>query len=112
VEPPLWTRLARLGSLFWRHYLVVATDRPLLLIEHSFAYRDKGCVALPWREIEDARLGWGLLAKPLCIAAPSRGVRRRVQMPRLGALPGNLDAAASVVQTWAAQRSAGQAATG
>jgi hypothetical protein len=100
IERRRWTRVARLTSLLWRHYLIAATDRRVLLVEHGLGYREKGLESLRWDELETAALGWGVLVRPLLLASPSRGVRHRIEVPRLSSLDGNLLAAEGLVATW------------
>ncbi len=106
IEPPWWSGFLRLGSLLWRHYLLVATDRRLLLVEQRVRGGEKRCTALAWTEIARAELGRGLLARPLRLEAPARGLRHRILVPRLSPLAGNLAAVEGVVATWAAQHAA------
>lgn len=109
VERPWWTRLfSKLGSLFWRYYLVVATSHRLLLIRHKGllgGYGEKSFEALPWGEIESAQLKWGIFEKPLVVTAHQKRWKRNIVMGRFW-MKRNFQGGEGIVATWQAQRGA------
>ncbi len=107
VERPWYSRLfLRLGSLFWRYYLVVATNQRILFVQHATllgGYKEKKVDSFGWGEIDRATLGWGVFQKKLAVRAPARGFTKSVHIQRFW-LKGNFDAAAGIVQTWQQSR--------
>lgn len=108
VEKPWWTRVfSRMGSLFWRYYLVVATDQRLIMIKHGglfSGYGAKGIDSLYWSQIDRAELGWGIFRKNLHISATAQRFTRKIEMPRFW-MKKNFDASEAIVQTWTRSRS-------
>jgi hypothetical protein len=110
VERPWWTRLFfRMGAFAWRHYLVVATNQRLLLIEHGTVlggYRPKGTDAMPWSEIDFARLGWGIFEKKLNVRASARRWGHKIALGRFW-MKNNFASGQSIVDTWSQARQLG-----
>jgi hypothetical protein len=107
VERPWYSRLfLRLGWMFWRYYVVVATNQRVIFIQHKTAwggYAAKKVDSFAWGEVERTTLGWGVFQKTLKVKAPARGFSKRVHVPRFG-LAGNFDGARGIVGTWTSQR--------
>jgi len=107
VEKPWYARIfARLGSLFWRNYLLVATDQRLFLIHHAGILggkKVKQMDTLAWGEIERAHLGWGIFNKNFSVRAPARGYSKTICLGRFW-MKQNFDGAQSIVQCWTQAR--------
>jgi hypothetical protein len=116
IDSPWWTRFSGLTTLLWRHYVLAATDRRLLLVEQGLAQNEKSFASLSWTELERVSLGRGLLVRPLDLEAPARGFQCRLQMPRLSVVGGAVDnwaTAEGVLAIWSERRRASAtAATG
>jgi hypothetical protein len=109
VEKPWYSRIfSRLGSLFWRNYLVAATNHRLLFVQHGgllSGYAAKRVDALGWHEIDRANLGWGLFNKNLAVRSQARGFSKTVVLGRFW-MKGNFPSAEGMVQTWRQSRGA------
>ena len=109
VEKPWYSRIfSRFGSLFWRNYLVAATDRRLLFVQHGgifSGFAAKKVDSLGWHEIDRTQLGWGIFNKNLAVRAQARGFTKTVVLGRFW-MKGNFPAAEGMVQTWSQSRSA------
>ncbi len=109
VEKPWYSRIfSRLGSLFWRNYLVAATDRRLLFVQHGglfSGFAAKKVDALGWHEIDRTQLGWGIFNKNLAVRSQARGFAKTVVLGRFW-MKGNFPAAEGMVQTWNQSRGA------
>ena len=109
VEKPWYSRLfSRLGSLFWRNYLVAATDRRVLFVQHAGllgGYKMKAVDALAWHEVDRAQLGWGIFNKNLSVKSQARGFDKTVVLGRFW-MKDNFPAAEAMVQTWSQSRTA------
>jgi hypothetical protein len=107
VERPWYTRLfLRMGSLFWRYYLLVATNQRILFVQHATllgGYKAKKVDALAWGEVERATLGWGIFQKRLAVRAPARGFAKAVHIQRFW-LKGNFASARGIVGQWEQSR--------
>jgi hypothetical protein len=103
VERPWYSRIFfRIGALFWRYYLVVATNQRILFVQHKTfwgRYAAKRVDALAWGEVERATLGWGVFQKKLAVRAPARGFAKSVHIQRFW-LKGNFDGARGIIDTW------------
>jgi hypothetical protein len=109
VERPWYSRLfSRLGWIFWRYYVIVATNQRVIFVQHKTiwgGYAAKKVDSFAWGEVERTSLGWGVFQKTLAVRAPARGFSKRVHVPRFG-LAGNFDGARGIVGTWNARRPA------
>jgi hypothetical protein len=109
VERPWYSRLfSRMGSMFWRYYLVVATNQRILFVQHATllgGYKAKKVDSFAWGEVERATLGWGIFQKKLSVRVPARAFKKAVHIQRFW-LKGNFDSAQGIVGTW--QQSRGQ----
>jgi hypothetical protein len=109
VEKPWYARIfSRFGSMFWRNYVVAATDQRLLFVQHGglfSGYKAKKVDTLAWHEIDRAQLGWGVFNKNLTINAKQRGFSRTVVLGRFW-MKDNFPAAEGMVQTWNQTRGA------
>jgi hypothetical protein len=109
VEKPWYSRIfSRLGSLFWRNYLVAATDQRILFVQHGgllSGYAAKKVDALAWHEIDRTQLGWGIFNKNLAVRSQARGFSKTVVLGRFW-MKGNFPAAEGMVQTWQQSRGA------
>jgi hypothetical protein len=109
VEKPWYSRLfSRLGSMFWRNYLVAATDQRLLFVQHGgllSGFKAKRIDTLRWNEIDRTQLGWGIFNKNLSVRSQARGFNKTVVLGRFW-MKGNFPAAEGVVQTWNQARGA------
>jgi hypothetical protein len=109
VEKPWYSRIfSRFGSLFWRNYLVAATDRRLLFVQHGglfSGFAAKKVDSLGWHEIDRTQLGWGIFNKNLAVRAQARGFARTVVLGRFW-MKGNFPAAEGMVKTWTQSRGA------
>jgi len=109
VEKPWYSRIfSRFGSLFWRNYLVAATDRRLLFVQHGglfSGFAAKKVDSLGWHEIDRTQLGWGIFNKNLAVRSQARGFTKTVVLGRFW-MKGNFPAAEGMVQTWSQSRGA------
>ena len=99
---------SRFGSLFWRNYLVAATDRRLLFVQHGgifSGFAAKKVDSLGWHEIDRTQLGWGIFNKNLAVRSQARGFTKTVVLGRFW-MKGNFPAAEGMVQTWTQTRGA------
>lgn len=107
VEKPWYSRLfSRLGSLFWRNYLLVATDRRLFLIHHAGLLggkKVKTMDTLAWAELDQVHLGWGIFNKNITVKSQSRGYSKTVSLGRFW-MKDNFGGAEQMVQTWGQAR--------
>lgn len=103
VEKPWYSRVfSRFGSMFWRNYLVAATDQRLLFVQHGgllSGFRAVKVDALGWQEIDRTQLGWGVFNKNLTVRSQAKNFSRTVVLGRFW-MKGNFPAAEGVVQTW------------
>jgi hypothetical protein len=103
VEKPWYSRVfSRFGSMFWRNYLVAATDQRLLFVQHGgllSGFRAVKVDALRWQEIDRTQLGWGVFNKNLTVRSQARNFAKTVVLGRFW-MKGNFPAAEGVVQTW------------
>jgi hypothetical protein len=109
VEKPWYSRIfSRFGSLFWRNYLVAATEQRLLFVQHGglfSGFAAKRVDALGWHEIDRTQLGWGIFNKNLAVRSQARGFAKTVVLGRFW-MKGNFPAAEGMVQTWNQSRGA------
>jgi hypothetical protein len=107
IERPWYSWLfLRMGALFWRYYLLVATNQRILFVQHATllgGYKAKRVDSLGWGEIEQATLGWGIFQKKLAVRAPARGFSKGVHIQRFW-LKGNFAQAAGIVDAWQRSR--------
>lgn len=103
VEKPWYSRIfSRFGALFWRNYLVAATDQRMLFVEHGgllSGFAAKKVDALGWHEIDRTQLGWGVFNKDLAVQSQARGFKKTVVLGRF-VMKDNFNAAESMVQAW------------
>ncbi len=109
VEKPWYSRVfSRFGSMFWRSYLVAATDQRLLFVQHGgllSGFKTKKVDALRWQEIDRTQLGWGIFNKNLTVRSQAKNFTKTVVFGRFW-MKGNFPAAEGVVQTWKASAGA------
>lgn len=107
VEKPWYARMfSELGSLFWRYWLVVATNQRIVFVQHGgifSGYKAKRTEAFAWGELDQVSLGWGILNKTLGVRASRKKLSRKVIIPRRW-MRGNFDAAKGAVATWQQNR--------
>ena len=107
VEKPWYSRMfSKLGSLFWRYWLVVATNQRVVFVQHGgifSGYAAKRTEALAWGEVDQVSLGWGVFNKTLRVRAGKKKLSRDVIIPRAW-MRGNFDAAKGAVDTWQSNR--------
>jgi hypothetical protein len=107
VEKPWYSWvLYRLGGLFWRYWLVVATNQRLVFVQHGgifSGYAAKRSEAFVWSELDRVSLGWGIFEKTLRTCSASKGLSRRIIIPR-GWMKGNFDAAKGMAGAWEQNR--------
>jgi hypothetical protein len=100
VHRPIWTLGIR---FFWKTYLIVATDRRLVLVEHrrGLLYdRVERVEAIAWADIDTAKVS-GLMRKSLKLAFKSGRSSLSLRLPGLfGPMARNNEGAKSVVSTW------------
>jgi hypothetical protein len=103
VEKPWYSRIfSRFGALFWRNYLVAATDQRMLFVEHGgllSGFAAKKVDALGWHEIDRTQLGWGVFNKDLAVQSQARGFKKTVVLGRF-VMKDNFNAAEGMVQAW------------
>lgn len=108
VEKPWYARMFfRVGALFWRYWLVVATNQRLVYVQHGgifSGYKAKRNEAFAWGEIDKVALGWGIFNKTLRARSTQKQLSRDVIIPR-GWMRGNFDAATGAVGAWEQNRS-------
>jgi len=100
IEQPWWTHLIRIGAFFWKYFIVVGTNQRLMLIQVSSLWKEKAFESVDWRDLERCEVKWGLLMKPLVVAAPALKWKHKINMPRFSVLKGNLESALGIVDTW------------
>jgi hypothetical protein len=109
VEKPWYSRLfLRLGGLFWRNYLVAATDHRLIFIQYGgllSGYSAKKANALYHHEIDRVELGWGIFNKNLRVQAGTRNFAKTVVLGRFW-MKNNFAGATGMVTTWTQTRGA------
>ena len=109
VEKPWYSRVfSRLGSLFWRYYLVVATNQRIVYVQHAGifgGYKAKHSEAFAWSELDSVKLGWGIFNKTLSARSTQKRLSRDVIIPR-GWMRGNFDAAKGTLGAWEQNRAA------
>jgi hypothetical protein len=102
VEKPWWTVLLfRMGGLFWRNFLVVATNQRVIFVRHAGllgGYGAKNVESIGWHEIDRTHLGWGIFNKKLSVSANSRRFKRTVELGRFW-LKGNFDGGKGITAT-------------
>lgn len=102
VEKPWWTMLLfRMGGMFWRNFLVVATNQRVIFVRHAGllgGYGTKNVESIGWNEIDRAELGWGIFNKKLHVSANSRRFKRTVELGRFW-LKGNFDGGKGITAT-------------
>jgi hypothetical protein len=107
VEKPWYSWIFyRLGSLFWRYWLVVATNQRIVFVQHGgifSGYKAKRSEAFAWNELDQVSLGWGIFNKNLRTRSASKNLSRTVIIPR-GWMRGNFDAAKGTLATWEQNR--------
>lgn len=100
VHRPFWS----LGiMLFWKNYLVLATNQRLLLIEHrrGFIYdRLEAVHSIGWNEVGEAKVS-GLLKKKLKLKFAGARPNLALNLPGLfGPMPKNVAGAKAVAGTY------------
>lgn len=107
IEKPWYSKLfSRLGSFMWRYYLVVATDRRIIFIQHATllgGYKAKAVDSLGWHEVDKAQLGWGIFNKNLVIKSQQRQFSKTVVIGRFW-LKENFPGAEQIAATWTQAR--------
>lgn len=107
VEKPWYsTVLWKLGSLFWRYWLVVATNQRLILVQHKGllgGYGAKRNETFSWSELDQVALGWGIFNKTLRFKSAAKRFARNIIVPRFW-MKGNFDAAAGASGAWEQNR--------
>jgi hypothetical protein len=87
--------------LFWKNYLVIATNQRLLLAEHrrGLLYdRLEAVHSVPWNQVANAKVS-GLLKKKLNLAFGQKKIK--LNLPGfLGPMPKNVLGAKAVASTW------------
>jgi hypothetical protein len=113
VEKPWYSLIFyRLGSLFWRYWLVVATNQRVLFIRHKGLFGGYGMKSMEpvgWQQVEQVKLGWGIFNKNLRFRAPSARINRTIMLNRFW-LPNNFGDGEQMVSQW--QRSRGMLGAG
>ena len=108
VEKPWYSVvLWKLGSLFWRYWLVVATNQRLVLVQHKGllgGYGERCSETFTWAELDRVALGWGIFNKTLRFESSAKRFARRIIVPRFW-MKGNFDAAKGAAGTWEDLRS-------
>ena len=103
VEKPWYsTILFRFGALFWRYWLVVATNQRLVLIQHKGllgGYGAKRSETFAWNELDNVALGWGIFNKTLRFQSAAKRFARSIIVPRFW-MKGNFDAAQGALGAW------------
>jgi hypothetical protein len=103
VEKPWYcTVLWKLGSLFWRYWLVVATNQRLVLVQHKGllgGYGPARSETFGWGELDLVALGWGIFNKTLHVKSSAKRIARSIIVPRFW-MKGNLDAAKGAAGAW------------
>ena len=103
VEKPWYSMvLWKLGSLFWRYWLVVATNQRLVLVQHEGligGYGAKRNETFAWNELDEVALGWGTFNKTLRFRSVTQRFARSISVPRFW-MKGNFDAAQGVSDAW------------
>ncbi len=107
VEKPWYAKvLSRFGSMFWRNYVVAATDQRLLFVQYGGMFgrfAPKKVESIAWREVDQAKLGWGVFNKNLSVKSGARGFSKTVVLGRFW-LKDNFSSAEGLVQTWTQAR--------
>ena len=107
VEKPWYsTVLWKLGGLFWRYWLVVATNQRLVLVRHRGllgGYSARRSEPFGWTELDQVALGWGVFNKTLRLTSATAGLARTIVVPRFW-LRGNFDAVVGAIGVWEENR--------
>lgn len=107
VEKPWYsTVLWKLGGLFWRYWLVVATNQRLVLVQHGGllgGYGAKRSETFTWAELDQVALGWGIFNKTLRFKSAAKRFARNIIVPRFW-MKGNFDAAQGAAGAWERNR--------
>ena len=107
VEKPWYARVFyKFGSIFWRYYLVVATNQRLVYIQHAGlfgGYKAKRNETFAWGELDQVVLGWGIFNKTLRARSAAKRFARDVIVPRFW-MKGNFDAAQGALGAWQQNR--------
>ena len=102
VEKPWYSRLfLRVGALFWKNYLVAATEQRVLFVQHAGllgGFKMKSVDTLSWQEVDRAQLGWGVFNKNLSVQSQAKGFKKTVCLGRFW-LKGNFPSAEGMVET-------------
>ncbi len=109
VEKPWYsTVLWKFGSLFWRYWLIVATNQRLVLVQHNGllgGYGARRNETFAWSELDQVALGWGIFNKTLRFKSAAKRFARSVIIPRFW-MKGNFDAAEGASGAWQQNRHA------
>jgi hypothetical protein len=109
VEKPWYSQLlSRFGSMFWRQYLVAATDQRILFVQYGgllSGFASKKVDALSWGEIDRTQLGWGVFNKNLTVRSDARRFKKTVVVGRFW-MKDNFPSAEGMVKTWTQSRAA------
>jgi hypothetical protein len=107
VEKPWYSTIFwKLGSLFWRYWLVVATNQRLVLVQHKGllgGYGAKRNETFGWNELDQVALGWGIFNKTLRFKSAAKRFARSIIVPRWW-MKGNFDAAQGAAGAWEQNR--------
>lgn len=107
VEKPWYsTVLWKLGGLFWRYWLVVATNQRLVLVQHKGllgGYGAKRNETFAWNELDQVALGWGIFNKTLRFKSAAKRFARSIIVPRFW-MKGNFAAAEGASGAWQQNR--------
>ncbi len=103
VEKPWFSSLLwQFGAVFWRYWLVVATNQRLVLIEHGGCFRRYAPTkneTFAWAELDRVALGWGVFNRTLRLESSGRDLARSIVVPRSW-MKRNWHAAEGVCSTW------------
>lgn len=109
VEKPWYSTIFwKLGSLFWRYWLVVATNQRLVLVQHKGLLGGYGATrneTFAWPELDQVALGWGIFNKTLRCRSAAKRFARTIVVPRFW-MKGNFDAALGASSAWEQNRHA------
>jgi hypothetical protein len=103
VEKPWFSRLFfRMGAMFWKNFLVVATNQRLLLLQHKGLLSGYGLhhiEQMSWAQVQEVKLGWGIFEKVLRVKAPVVGGTRKVTLGRFW-MANNFGGAEGIARQW------------